>query len=180
MSSFSFGAIYCPLRGLYWLDSSPMICGGFYAGASPRRSLRPKGIDLRGRWFAPAQNTLASTATHRQTNDSKKLLPFFVGLSIRPLRGLFLAWFVDGQARSNFCRLVRLPVARSFLTWCMDGQARKFFVGMPSLRCAVCFWRGLDLCSRKRSNKYAVLSGSFALILHLASWTEIDRTDSVK
>ena len=138
MSSFSFGAIYCPLRGLYWLDSSPMICGGFYAGASPRRSLRPKGIDLRGRWFAPAQNTLASTATHRQTNDSKKLLPFFVGLSIRPLRGLFLTWYVDGR-QGSFLLACPHSVRGLYFDLVRGRQARKFFVGMPSLRRAVFF-----------------------------------------
>ena len=116
-------------------------------------------------------NTLASTATHRQTNDSKKLLPFFVGLSIRPLRGLFLAWYVDGR-QGSFLSACPHSVARSFLTWCMDGQAREILSACRPLR-------GLILCSRKRSNKYAVLSGSFALILHLASWTEIDRTQRV-
>ena len=141
MSSFSFGAIYCPLRGLYWLDSSPMICGGFYAGASPRRSLRPKGIDLRGRWFAPAQNTLASTATHRQTNDSKKLLPFFVGLSIRPLRGLY--WLGSST-----------------------GRRGRFFVGLPSLRCAVFF----GLVRRRAGEEDLLLACPHSVARSLLAW----------
>ena len=56
----------------------------------------------------------------------------FVGLSIRPLRGLY--WrFVDGQARSNFCPLVQLPVARSLLAWFVDGQARSNFCRLVRL-----------------------------------------------
>ena len=55
----------------------------------PRRSLRPKGIDLRGRWFAPAQNTLASTAS-TDKKPTENIRRFFVGLLTCPLRGLFL------------------------------------------------------------------------------------------
>ena len=131
MSSFSFGAIYCPLRGLYWLGSSPMISGGFYAGASPRRSLRPKGIDLRGRWFAPAQNTLASTATHRQTNDSKNCYRLYVGLPTCPLRGLFWGLFLcrnkDKRAKTARFR----NVAEGNISRLRDAQAFHAAVKRP-------------------------------------------------
>ena len=98
-----------------------MICGGFYAGASPRRSLRPKGIDLRGRWFAPAQNTLA-TAKRRRI--------FYVGLPTYARRGLFELGSspmdsvpqllrTDKMSRQknavSICRLALTPLARSIL-----------------------------------------------------------------
>ena len=83
-------------------SSSPrwaVTIGACYVDKDTRRLLRrgftpplaktAEGIDLRGRWFAPAQNTLASTAsTDKQT---------------------------DGKHPPVFCRLAHLPVARSDL-----------------------------------------------------------------
>ena len=63
--------------------------------------LRPQRVlTLHARRAKSSRNSVLKTAMHRQTNDSKKLLSFFVGLLTCPLRGLIWACFNDRQARS--------------------------------------------------------------------------------
>ena len=125
-------------------------CKDAQTSRSKRRNVPRRKASAEQRRLICAQNSSLKTASHRQTNDSKKCCRFFVGLPSPRLRGHYFSLVCRRKRQNAGARLIPqrvsplraprkfIPKQRAQNCYAPTNNDSKkmlsFFVGLPSPR----------------------------------------------